>query len=68
MMLRKGYSVTEAATTVGYSSLSHFISEFRHHFGETPRIYLQRLWDVRNLDLRDLASADDDSRQTTAKQ
>ncbi|MEY2444379.1 MAG: Helix-turn-helix domain, partial [Ilumatobacteraceae bacterium] len=27
----------------GYSSLSHFICEFKRHYGETPRNYAERL-------------------------
>lgn len=32
-------SVTEIAKSVGYSSLSHFINEFKRHFGVTPKAY-----------------------------
>jgi AraC-like DNA-binding protein len=42
-LLLENYTVSEAARRVGYSSLSHFISEFKRYFGETPRSYLQRL-------------------------
>ena len=44
--LLSGSNVSEAANSVGYASLSHFISEFRRHFGESPKAYAQRL---RNL-------------------
>jgi AraC-like DNA-binding protein len=42
-LLLENHTVSEAASRVGYSSLSHFISEFKRYFGETPRSYLQRL-------------------------
>ena len=42
-LLLENHTVSEAARRVGYSSLSHFISEFKRYFGETPRSYLQRL-------------------------
>jgi benzoyl-CoA-dihydrodiol lyase len=42
-LLLENHTVSEAAGRVGYSSLSHFISEFKKYFGETPRSYLQRL-------------------------
>jgi AraC-like DNA-binding protein len=32
-------NVSEVARAVGYSSLSHFINEFKRHFGVTPRAY-----------------------------
>lgn len=32
-------SVTEVSRKVGYASVSHFIKEFRHRFGTTPRAY-----------------------------
>jgi AraC-like DNA-binding protein len=44
--LLSGANVSEAADSVGYASLSHFISEFKRYFGEPPRTYSQRL---RNL-------------------
>ena len=42
-LLLQNYTASEAAARVGYSSLSHFSSEFKRYFGETPRSYLQRL-------------------------
>jgi benzoyl-CoA-dihydrodiol lyase len=42
-LLLQNHTVSEAAGRVGYSSLSHFISEFKRYFGETPRSYLRRL-------------------------
>lgn len=44
-------SVSKAATRVGYTSLSHFISEFKRYFGETPGAYLQRLHGVETFTL-----------------
>jgi AraC-like DNA-binding protein len=42
-LLLENHTVSEAARHVGYSGLSHFITEFKRYFGETPRSYLQRL-------------------------
>jgi len=53
MLVNDGSSVTEASTAVGYSSLSHFISEFRRHFGETPRTYSARLRGLKGIAVRD---------------
>jgi AraC-like DNA-binding protein len=36
LILEDGLCVGEAATGVGYTSLSHFINEFKRHFGVTP--------------------------------
>jgi AraC-like DNA-binding protein len=44
--LLSGSNVSEAANSVGYASLSHFISEFKRHFGESPKAYAQRLRDL----------------------
>ena len=52
LLLDDGCSVSEAASGVGYTSLSHFITEFKRYFGETPRIYLQRLQGVETFNLR----------------
>jgi AraC-like DNA-binding protein len=41
-----GSNVSEAANSAGYASLSHFIREFRRHFGESPKAYAQRLRDL----------------------
>ena len=41
-LLLENHTVSEAARRVGYSSLSHFIGEFKRYFGETPGAYLQR--------------------------
>jgi benzoyl-CoA-dihydrodiol lyase len=50
-LLLENYTVSEVARRVGYSSLSHFISEFKRYFGETPRSYLQRLQEVEVFNL-----------------
>lgn len=39
-------NVSEVARTVGYSSLSHFVNEFKRHFGVTPRSYADSQRDV----------------------
>jgi AraC-like DNA-binding protein len=39
-------NVSEVARSVGYSSLSHFINEFKRHFGVTPRAYADAQRDV----------------------
>ena len=39
------------AAQVGYTSISHFISEFKRFFGETPGSYLQRLQGVERFNL-----------------
>ena len=41
LVVEEGRSVSEAAATVGYSSLSHFINEFKRHFGVTPGVYAE---------------------------
>jgi benzoyl-CoA-dihydrodiol lyase len=51
-LLLQNYTVSEAARRVGYTSLSHFISEFKRYFGETPRSYLQRLQGSEIFNLR----------------
>lgn len=38
-LLKKGYSVTEIAMMLGYSSDSHFISVFKRETGTTPKQY-----------------------------
>ncbi len=37
LIASREYNVTEAALTVGYSSLSHFTKNFRREFGITPK-------------------------------
>lgn len=55
-LLLSGSNVNEAAASVGYSSLSHFISEFKRYFGESPKAYTQRLRDVHVAAIRDASS------------
>jgi len=51
-LLLQNYTVSEVARRVGYTSLSHFISEFKRYFGETPRSYRQRLQGPEIFNLR----------------
>ena len=51
-----GSSVGEAAERVGYTSLSHFISEFKRYFGESPRAYALRLRSLHAASVRDLSN------------
>lgn len=39
-------NVSEIGRTVGYSSLSHFVNEFKRYFGATPRSYADSQRDV----------------------
>jgi transcriptional regulator GlxA family with amidase domain len=41
-LLTQGHSVSDVADKVGYSSLPHFSSEFKRHFGDPPRTYASR--------------------------
>jgi AraC-like DNA-binding protein len=54
--LMRGSSVGEAAESVGYTSVSHFISEFKRHFGESPRAYTLRLRGLHAASVRDLSN------------
>lgn len=54
--LLSGSNVSETADSVGYTSLSHFISEFKRHFGESPRAYAQRLRDLHVAAIRDTSN------------
>lgn len=42
LLEEKGWAVTTVAVEVGYSNVSHFISEFKRIFGMTPGSYLAR--------------------------
>jgi AraC-like DNA-binding protein len=55
-LLLDGSNVSEAADSVGYSSLSHFISEFKRYFGKPPKVYIQWLRDVDAAAIRDASS------------
>jgi AraC-like DNA-binding protein len=52
LMLDEDFSVSDVARQVGYTSLSHFISEFKRYFGEPPISYLQRLHEADTFSLR----------------
>jgi AraC-like DNA-binding protein len=52
-LLLGGSNVNEAADSVGYSSLSHFMSEFKRYFGKSPRFYTQQLREVYAAAIRD---------------
>jgi AraC-like DNA-binding protein len=54
--LLSGSNVSKATDSIGYASLSHFISEFKRHFGETPKAYIQRLRDVHAAAIRDMSN------------
>src|SRR5439155_24913239 len=55
-LLLGGSNVSETADNVGYSSLSHFISEFKRYFGKSPKAYTQRLRDVHAAAITDASS------------
>jgi AraC-like DNA-binding protein len=55
-LLMSGSNVSEAADSVGYASLSHFISEFKRSFGKSPRVYTQWLRDAHAAAIRDASS------------
>jgi AraC-like DNA-binding protein len=40
--IREGQSVTEAAYSVGFNSVSFFSRSFRKHFGMSPRHYREQ--------------------------
>lgn len=40
-LLKRGCSVTDAAYSVGFASLSHFIKAFKAHRGDTPGNWLR---------------------------
>jgi AraC-like DNA-binding protein len=46
LLVGEDLNVSEVARSVGYSSLSHFINEFKRHFGVTPRAYADAQRDV----------------------
>ncbi|WP_328724213.1 helix-turn-helix domain-containing protein [Streptomyces sp. NBC_00259] len=41
LLLQGDMNVSEVARQVGYTSLSHFINEFKRQYGITPRAYAQ---------------------------
>lgn len=46
LLVRGEMNVSTIVRTVGYSSPSHFINEFKRHFGVTPRTYADSQRDV----------------------
>jgi AraC-like DNA-binding protein len=52
LLLNQDSTVSDVAGQVGYTSLSHFISEFKKYFGESPISHLQRLDGTRTFSLR----------------
>jgi AraC-like DNA-binding protein len=55
-LLMSGSKVSGAADSVGYASLSRFISEFKRYLGKSPKVYTQRLRDVHAVAIRDASS------------
>lgn len=43
LLVEENRAVSEASRAVGYGSVSHFITEFKRTYGETPRAYASRL-------------------------
>lgn len=43
LLVEENQAVNEACHAVGYGSVSHFITEFKRMYGETPRSYAARL-------------------------
>ena len=43
LLVEENQAVSEASHAVGYGSVSHFITEFKRMYGETPRSYASRL-------------------------
>lgn len=41
-LLRRGYSVTDACYTAGFTDCSRFIGKFKERFGATPKQYTKR--------------------------
>lgn len=56
LLLLSGYSVSQTANEVGYCSLSHFVSEFKRQFDQTPRAYAQQIRQAK-VGLADAANA-----------
>lgn len=55
-ILLDGCSVGQAAESVGYTSLSHFICEFKRRYGESPRAYVLRVRGLHAASIRDLSN------------
>ena len=43
LLVEEHQTVSQACHTVGYGSVSHFITEFKRTYGDTPRSYANRL-------------------------
>ena len=43
LLVEENQAVSEASRAVGYSTVSHFISEFKRAYDETPRAYAARM-------------------------
>ena len=43
LLVEENKAVSEACRAVGYSTVSHFITEFKRTYGETPRSYASRM-------------------------
>ncbi len=53
--LLSGGSVSEAAESVGYTSISHFICEFKRQYGESPRAYTKKVRSLHIASVRDVS-------------
>ncbi|MCY4103682.1 MAG: helix-turn-helix domain-containing protein [bacterium] len=62
LLVEENRAVSEACEAVGYSTVSHFISEFKRTYGETPRAYASRL---RRLGMPHSPLADEQSPERT---
>ena len=56
LILEEGLGVGEAARAVGYPSLSHFINEFKRHFGVTPGVYAESVRDTLPFSVAEVTS------------
>lgn len=52
--LPNGFAVKKAASNVSYTSVSHFSSEFKRHFGESPKAYTKMRRDLGLDAMRDI--------------
>ena len=52
--LLNGSTVKKAASNVSYTSMSHFSSEFKRHFGESPKAYTKMRRDLGLDAMRDI--------------
>jgi AraC-like DNA-binding protein len=65
LLVEGAMNVGEIARTVGYSSLSHFVNEFKRHFGVTPRAYADCQRNVVPLRM-DLSTSQGHGQETSA--